>query len=328
MSLIDDLYFQATGLLDPRTPDFNPSTDKTGQYNPMTGEIKNPDGTLVRRAKPGTFTPQDILGGKRGPMPPNDIEAIGKDPGMFQRIFGITPDQAKANWKDKGGFEGLMANPGFLLGLGIMQSSAQGKSVGEGLFDNAVKAGAISQQYADRIKARGTILGPITEAQRSEIEAVLEEKFIGKPGFIRGLKLGNQKAKYREALDLIAAETDKELRAMKAKGKTVRFDREAVRRAMKRLEAQGKIDVTEAKLFNLIGGTVQAREMGGPVKAGKPYLVGEKGPEVMIPQQSGKITSNDDSRVFNMLMDSNPQLKGLSRQRAEKILKSRFPDYF
>ena len=28
MALIEDLYKQATGLLDPRTPDFNPQTDR------------------------------------------------------------------------------------------------------------------------------------------------------------------------------------------------------------------------------------------------------------------------------------------------------------
>ena len=58
------------------------------------------------------------------------------------------------NWKEKGGYEGLMANPGFLLGLGIIQSSAQGKPIGSDIFDIATKTGAISAQYADRIKAR------------------------------------------------------------------------------------------------------------------------------------------------------------------------------
>jgi len=37
-----------------------------------------------------------------------------------------------------------------------------------------------------------------------------------------------------------------------------------------------------------------AREFGGPVVKGRSYLVGEKGPEVMTPNQSGTITSNKD----------------------------------
>lgn len=34
---------------------------------------------------------------------------------------------------------------------------------------------------------------------------------------------------------------------------------------------------------------MEAREMGGPVEAGKPYVVGEKRPEVFVPNQSGTI---------------------------------------
>ena len=67
---------------------------------------------------------------------------------------------------------------------------------------------------------------------------------------------------------------------------------------------------------------------GGPIKAGKPYLVGEEGPEVIIPKSDGNVLANDDSQIFAMLLASNPQLQNVSRQRAERILRSRFPEYF
>ena len=70
------------------------------------------------------------------------------------------------------------------------------------------------------------------------------------------------------------------------------------------------------------------RAHGGPVEAGKPYVVGEKGPEIIIPTSDGNVLSNDDSQIFNMLLASNPQLQKVSRQRAEKVLRSRFPEYF
>ena len=70
------------------------------------------------------------------------------------------------------------------------------------------------------------------------------------------------------------------------------------------------------------------RAQGGPVQAGKPYIVGEKGPEVIIPKSDGNVLANDDSQIFAMLLASNPQLQNVSRQRAEKILRSRFPEYF
>jgi len=34
------------------------------------------------------------------------------------------------------------------------------------------------------------------------------------------------------------------------------------------------------------------RAKGGPVRAGKPYLVGEEGPEIIVPKQSGTVVPN------------------------------------
>jgi TP901 family phage tail tape measure protein len=47
----------------------------------------------------------------------------------------------------------------------------------------------------------------------------------------------------------------------------------------------------DANGFN-IGGMVQAREKGGPVNSGQPYLVGERGPELFVPKNNGGIVSN------------------------------------
>jgi hypothetical protein len=46
-------------------------------------------------------------------------------------------------------------------------------------------------------------------------------------------------------------------------------------------------------LSSLIGG---ARASGGPVAAGVPYLVGERGPEIFMPRSSGRIIPNDNSQ--------------------------------
>ncbi len=37
---------------------------------------------------------------------------------------------------------------------------------------------------------------------------------------------------------------------------------------------------------------LQARAKGGPVQAGRPYLVGEKGPEIIVPKHSGMVVPN------------------------------------
>ena len=53
--------------------------------------------------------------------------------------------------------------------------------------------------------------------------------------------------------------------------------------------------------------TPAARAKGGPVKAGKPYLVGEEGPEIMVPEEDGEIVPNKD-------------LKKKSRKQLRKML--------
>lgn len=40
-------------------------------------------------------------------------------------------------------------------------------------------------------------------------------------------------------------------------------------------------------------GPIKARADGGPVRAGEPYLIGEEGPEIMVPSQSGVVLPND-----------------------------------
>ena len=40
------------------------------------------------------------------------------------------------------------------------------------------------------------------------------------------------------------------------------------------------------------------RANGGPVASGRPYVVGERGPELFMPQQSGNIRSNEDLRAL------------------------------
>ena len=69
-------------------------------------------------------------------------------------------------------------------------------------------------------------------------------------------------------------------------------------------------------------------EHGGTAHEGKSYLVGEKGPEVFIPKETGEVLANDDSQIFAMLLAANPQLQKVSKDRAMKILKNRFPEYF
>jgi hypothetical protein len=49
-------------------------------------------------------------------------------------------------------------------------------------------------------------------------------------------------------------------------------------------------------------GGIKARATGGPVEADEPYLVGEKGPEIVVPKQKGTVIAMEDTKdPFNPL---------------------------
>ncbi|MAL45985.1 MAG: hypothetical protein CME98_18510 [Hyphomonas sp.] len=262
---------------------------------------------------------------------------MGINNDQAKRFFGMDLAGIQSQWKDKGGFEALMANPMFTLGLGLMKSSATGQPISQSLLNNAVTAGAISGEYADRIKERSKVLGPVTDQQRDEVRAVLAESdiFEGSVGqkFKNFFTGKNTEALNRRALDDIYAEAEKIAKKRAKPGKEVRIDRNIIEEAVKKMRKDGKIDISEKGIMSFFFGrgaqsTSGGLAKGGMAEAGKTYVVGEEGPEFFTPKATGKVVSNDDSNVVAMLLDANPQLKNVSLDRATKILKNRFPDYF
>ena len=267
----------------------------------------------------------------------------------FLKAFSEYFDSAKTNWKDNGGFEALMSKPEFGIGLSLLQQASEGKTIGEAGLKAALDGGLISRKYAQQIAARAKIAGPVTGAEREMARAVLAESDLGGTAAI-STKIKNfftnknTDALNARALDDIAerARANIKKEAESGSGKTVRTNREHYEDATKQLLREGVIKLDEG--FWVLGGGVQStkgglvnykdipdnrkKQLGGPVTKGTSYLVGEVGPEVFIPKETGKIVSYDDSKIINLLLESNPQLKSVSPARAEKILRNRFPDYF
>lgn len=282
-------------------------------------------------------TPSEKVTSQGGMVPPDKPDDLSQlNPNLFVKIFGRTKESMASEWKDKGGFEGLMANPGFTLGLSLMKTSSQGKPIGEGMFDAAIKSGAISKQYADQIKARSKILAPISQDQRDAVKGVLADDNYYEPNFLESLAKGNQSAKYREGIDDIADRADKlaKKESRQKGGREIRYGRKHIRQALQQLEDEGVLKKRDPSFFGIVGGSIQStkgikpRAEGGPIQSGQNYIVGEKGPEMFVSETNGTIINNDDSKVVSMLLESNPQLKNVSKARAVKILKARFPDYF
>jgi hypothetical protein len=303
---------------------------------------------------------------------PDDKKHTDTDLKGLAKFAGVSFSDMQKNWEKKGGMDGLMANPAFTLGLALMQSSAQGKTIGSSVMDNFIKASGMSEHYKDRLKDRRNILGPVSDAQRAQVTSALPIN-IGSPGWLTStLGDGDELRSHNAALNMIHENVYSKMGSEKdwdySKG-TKRLKQSTIISEFNKLKANGSIMVhqgqggsylsvkgmksgsreyegsatavvqntidsigdffkTQTKKIKKWANTAPARAAGGPVQAGKPYVVGEKGPEIVIPNQNATVLSNDDSQVMSMLLQANPQLQGVSRNRAESILKSRFPDYF
>ena len=251
------------------------------------------------------------------------------------KMTGVNMDVAKKRWENKGGFEGLMANPAFTLGLAMLQAGAEGKTLGAGAMDNVIKAAGISSNYKRLMEAKAGGVKEVTTGQMDKIKDVLQTKGIDKPNWWRKMKAGNQAESYEQAVEDIAfkvqAKVDAMVKSAKASGKSIEVGNRLYKKVIDDMIASGEIQKKGGlKIggYQVIDSTLESRSRGGPITKGKPYMVGEKGPEVVIPRESAKVLSNDDSRIFAMLLAANPQLQKVSKTRAEKILRNRFPEYF
>ena len=278
-------------------------------------------------------------------IPTKELAQDGNFLTKLSDLIGMDFSKAAADWKDKGGFEGLMANPAFTMGLAFMQAGAEGKSIGAAGLDSVAKAAGISQQYKKILEAKKEAPIQATAADISETKNLLSKVGISEGNWFEnfGSKVANffNKNKgsrnpgldYDKAVEEITVQYQAAVKAkqeqLKAAGKPqiLRIDDKI--KIMEKLIKDGTIQKNSAWFGGLFtDDTLQKREHGGPVHKGQSYIVGEAGPEIMIPHSSGNVIANDDAQVFNMLLASNPQLQKVSKERAMKILKAKFPEYF
>ncbi len=318
-----------TGLQ--RRTDTGDTSSLVSRYNLRGRQNQN----VVPMQKKQSIYPDAITTGGQGTQQ-GDI-------GFLQRLSnlaGVDMDKAAAMWKDKGGFEGLMSNPAFTMGLAFMQAGANGKTLGQDALNNVVKAAGISAEFKDRIAARKQAPIQATAGDIAEVKGLLETMNIEDPSWIekvvgKYVKNENRQAMFDMAAEDIAIELQKEMaRLQKANksGTPLVFNTRRKLEILKRLQKQGKIKKKGGTFFTAAtletDVKIPSRAKGGPVKANKAYVVGEQGPEVVIPHSSGNVIANDDSQIFAMLLAANPQLQKVSKARAMKILRSRFPEYF
>ena len=292
--------------------------------------------TESAKASPNKVYQDAIMRGGKGANVPNDLNWWQKLSGMFNSKFDL--EGAKASWTQKGGFEGLMANPAFTMGLAFMQAGAEGKTLGQGALDNVIKAGGISHTYKKIIEDRKQEPIQATAADMAEVESILKSINIEKGNWLENLitkaKGGHPGAEWSAAVEEIAVKYQEDVAKWQRNNKNPDGTPKTIRQGDKLKIMQKLIDSGEIKFDKgniLFAGTIKKPvnyAQGGQIQKGQHAIVGEGGPEYFLPKESGKILSNDDSRIFSMLLAANPQLQNVSRTRSEKILRNRFPEYF
>jgi hypothetical protein len=345
-SIFDDLRNKGSGLLgdlnnflfsDTRTQEQKDASSYG--FNEVSEGLQN----VYQNESKTAFTPKPVA---PAPVNPNAKTPVPMNKGesTFLGAVGEYFNNAQKTWKDKGGFDALMSNPQFGIGLSLLQQASEGKTIGASALKAMVDGGIISETYAKKIAARGSVTGPATAQQIEAVKAKLAASGLaGEPTYFEKIKdmfkgestTAKQDMAYGEIYKL----AEKKAKAVAKTGKEVNIDdylEEAAREyiatnkgvvggsgfgILGEKSITKKVDTTKQKIL-------EARELGGPVTKDKSYLVGEVGPEVFIPKVSGKIVSNDDSKIINLLLEANPNLKNVSPARAEKILRNRFPDYF
>ena len=261
------------------------------------------------------------------------INQKNTDPRWWNKLAnmaGVDMNKAAAQWKDKGGFEGLMANPAFTMGLAFMQAGAEGKTLGQGALNNVMKSAGISSHYKRLMEAKSGGVIEATTGQMDDVKGILGTMGISGPGW-RKMLPGNQSESYEQAVEDITIKVQQKVNKMKEdaknSGKDIVVGSRLKKKIIKDMIDSGEISKKRVFLDETLE-SKPVRARGGPVAKGQTYVVGEGGPEYFLPKQSGKILSNDDSRIFAMLLAANPQLQNVSRTRSEKILRNRFPEYF
>ena len=167
--------------------------------------LTKPGGNLF----PTSIVPQNVLNqNKTNKIPEQDTSVsvptvntseLGKDNNFLNKLsnlVGVDPTKVAATWKDKGGFDGLMANPAFTMGLAFLQAGANGKTLGQGVLDNVLKAGVISEQYKKKLADKTEVL-EVTASDVADMKAELANYGFAGPNaveqfFGRAFSLGKE----------------------------------------------------------------------------------------------------------------------------------------
>ena len=231
--------------------------------------------------------------------------------GTITSVFGIIGGIVGVLTAIAGPLLALLANPIFLGALGLVLApiaiaagaaftveAIRTKMAGGDAFREAHKLNAerlTKETEGDyTVNEFGRFRDP-SKSKRSGMDSVETS-----PKATEGMKAAYAAFKKRQAkIDEIRDQMRAEMDAEKAKLKpiAVQSGRKKPGYVNPNTKARNQVEQNvrekyEAKLANLLSTNIQARRLGGPVSPGKPYLVGEDGPEIVVPKISGTVINN------------------------------------
>jgi TP901 family phage tail tape measure protein len=211
-------------------------------------------------------------------------------------LGGMVPD---ASGGDKALMQGDMfqhdvLRPGFRFG-GLLEALTKGKAmhkIGAGFGKDSTGGwGVTSLQIGMAEKLFGST-GLTKRTQK-----ILYDKFAAQLakempyGYSKNAQGHLIKALEPDVMDsVIRSAASSTLSAPEGRKVLSTIDREILRKKFANWESKKDTPLTET-LKQLVFG-IEKREMGGPVNAGQPYIVGEKGPELFVPRNAGGIVPN------------------------------------
>ena len=85
-------------------------------------------------------------------------------------------------------------------------------------------------------------------------------------------------------------------------------------------------------ILNILGGIglqlpggIQFRQFGGPVQRGRPYVVGERRPELFVPDRNGTIVPNTNGLGGSMVFNFSPVIQVTDRRAVDQALAEAYP---
>ena len=151
-SIFDDLRNKGSGLLGDLN-NFLFSDTRTQEQKDASlyssGEVSEGLQNVYQNESRTAFTPKPVA---PAPVNPNAKTPVpmSKGESTFLGAVGEYFNNAQKTWKDKGGFDALMSNPQFGIGLSLLQQASEGKTIGQAGLKAMVDGGIISSEYAKK----------------------------------------------------------------------------------------------------------------------------------------------------------------------------------